>query len=708
MSLLGTHETARIDRHLSLCRRFPSLSRWCHGLGLMAAAVLAIGGGIARGHEGVHSSDHQHATEGAATNAVSTSRANAKVLPSPPSGDDVFHFVIYGDRTGGVPAGLKVLEQAVVDTNLLDPDLVMTVGDLVQGYNETDQWLEQMQEFKDIVNRLNMKWYPVAGNHDVYWRGQSPAPPGQHESNYEKHFGPLWYSFAHKNSGFIVLYSDEGDPATNLKAFNVAALQNMSEGQIKFLESALKEMQDKDHVFVFLHHPRWIGGGYEGSNWPRVHEKLVAAKNVTAVFAGHIHHMRYDGEQDGIAYYALATTGGALQAEIPDAGYLHHLNVVTVREKRISVSAIPVGAVIDPKQFTPEFLAEVDAARKVRCVQTSPALVLDVDGACQGSVTMKIKNPGTRDVDITLMHETETSRSGWQSTLDHSHFVVAAGADKEIAFEIVRNAGSMGAVVVPAVRMEIDVLASSARVRLPAVDAPLRVTPGQVPAEYFSGVSDHCLLMTDDSSAIRVDSKDLELPDGPMTVEAWVRPSSVLGYRGVLAKTESSEFAIFSDEGVPEFSIYVGGRYVTAKAVKPMVVNQWAHLAGVYNGSEVKLFVDGELVGAKQVGSESVNGKAIIAKRKRNQLPLFIGADTDARGAPTRGIRGMIDEVRVSKAAVYSAPFTPVPRHTPTSETVLLMHLDRSIGPFVLDHSDAAAQGLLGAESVLVESPPKN
>ena len=50
--------------------------------------------------------------------------------------DDAFFFAVFGDRTGGPAEGIKVLEQAVVDVNLLDPDLVMTVGDLIQGYNE--------------------------------------------------------------------------------------------------------------------------------------------------------------------------------------------------------------------------------------------------------------------------------------------------------------------------------------------------------------------------------------------------------------------------------------------------------------------------------------------------------------------------------------------------------------------------------------------
>ena len=138
---------------------------------------------------------------------ILTSRPTGQQLLILPKEDDAFGFVVFGDRTGGPTEGIKVLDQAVADTNLLDPDLVVTVGDLINGYNTTEPWMAQAKEYRSSMGKLRMPWYPVAGNHDVYWRGPN-KPQGEHEGHYEAVFGPLWYAVKHKNSWFVVLYSD--------------------------------------------------------------------------------------------------------------------------------------------------------------------------------------------------------------------------------------------------------------------------------------------------------------------------------------------------------------------------------------------------------------------------------------------------------------------------------------------------------------------
>ncbi|MFG0264656.1 MAG: LamG-like jellyroll fold domain-containing protein [Rhodopirellula sp. JB055] len=651
-------------------------------MGLFCLAFIAAFPQMSSAHDGDESHTHEHPTN----NSFFTTRENSQVLPLALE-EDAFQFVVYGDRTGGVPAGLKVLEQAVQDTNLLSPDLVMTVGDLIQGYNEKPEWMRQMGEYKEIMNTLDMRWFPVAGNHDVYWRGKGPAPQGQHDSNYEEHFGPLWYTFRHKNAGFVVLYSDEGDPVTNQKAFNVGKLQRMSDKQLDFLAEALKQHKDLDHVFVFLHHPRWIGGGYTGSNWDTVHDLMKDAGNVSAVFAGHIHHMRYDGPKDGIEYYTLATTGGNLSADIPGAGYLHHLNVVTVRPDDISVASLPVGAVMDPTEFTPEFVDEINLARKVRPLISDSELLLNTDGSAAGQVTVTIKNPSPRDMDVTA--SVGIASRDWLSSLDHDHFTLAAGASQTFKVKLRRLADDTATWTIPRIELSRVVIGDSARIELPSVSTPVEMQLAAVPADYFNGQTNQCLNVTGERSAIRVDSDSLALPNGPFTLEAWLNPSQTEGMRGAIAKTESSEFAIFSDEGVPQFDVNLDGKYYSAKAKDKLLVNEWTHVAGVFDGENVRIYVDG-----KQISSVAAKGT-----RKTNNYPLFVGADTDKAGQPTRSFLGKIDEVRITTGAIYTEDFEPARRLKPTAETRLLLHLDRTLGPYVLDHSPAALMGTVGPNS---------
>ena len=192
-----------------------------------------------------------------------------------PAEDESFAFAVFGDRTGGPAAGVQVLAQAVEEVNLVDPDLVMTVGDMIQGYNQYEQWQQQADEFTGIMDGLDSPWFPVAGNHDTYWRGDG-RPDDEHDSNYERHFGPLWYAFRHKDCWFISLYTDEGNPVTGEKNFGKPDCQVMSPEQFAFLDRTLEEAREARHVFVFLHHPRWNGGRY-GGDWPRVHDRLVEA-----------------------------------------------------------------------------------------------------------------------------------------------------------------------------------------------------------------------------------------------------------------------------------------------------------------------------------------------------------------------------------------------------------------------------------------------
>ncbi len=614
------------------------------------------------------------------TPTVHTSRTSPQVLPLPKS-DDAFHFIIFGDRTGGPPDGVKVLADAVRDTNMLDPDLVMTVGDLVQGYNAQPLWEKQMTEYRGIMQKLRMPWFPVAGNHDIYWRGEG-RPPTEHEADFEKHFGPLWYWFEHKKCGFLVLFSDEGDQTKPdaVRSFESKTQQKFSDKQMAWLKQSLAEMKDLKHVFVFMHHPRWAPDLYPESNWSEVHKLLVANGNVRSCFAGHIHRLRYDGIRDGIEYIALAATGAVIPGDYPRLGYLHHFNVVSVRPEGARVTTVPVGAVIDPTLFTPERARDIDSARKMTPEHLTGPMDIGADGLGAGLYQIRIANPTQRPLEATLAPE--LSRE-WIVTPDHMHATLEPGKDYTFSLSYVRvKPGLKDPVVAPVFVLDLDYLEEGARTPLPAKRFPAKIRRKELPAEVFAPATpEQALHFTAEKTAISIPSSAFDLPNGPFTVECWVRRDGDQRTAGLVAKMQSSDYGLIADNNIISFLAYVDDRYAAATAKAPIPANQWVHVAGVFDGARVALFLDGKL-------ADAVPAKGL---RLTNELPLMIGSDPDAKSAPSRSFTGWIDEVRVSKIARYTADFQPARRFEPDAETVLLYHGDRMANGLVPDHSASHA-----------------
>ena len=90
--------------------------------------------------------------------------ARAHESAPPPAG--TFHVAILGDRTGLAVPG--TFEKAVDRVNGLRPDLVLMVGDLIEGYTEDAAEIEQeWREADAMVARLEAQFAMVPGNHDI-------------------------------------------------------------------------------------------------------------------------------------------------------------------------------------------------------------------------------------------------------------------------------------------------------------------------------------------------------------------------------------------------------------------------------------------------------------------------------------------------------------------------------------------------------------
>lgn len=630
---------------------------------------------------------------------VHTNRPAGKQLLKLPKEEDAFGFIVFGDRTGGPPEGIEVLKQAVTDSNLLDPDLVMTVGDLINGYNDNAEWHAQAKEYHDAMRKLRMPWFPVAGNHDVYWRGPGKKPEGEHDGNFEKVFGPLWYAVQHKQCWFVVLYSDEGNPTTGEKNFNKPECQRMSEAQFTWLGETLQKAKAARHVFVFLHHPRWLA--QYGNDWDRVHTLLAKNGNVTAVFAGHIHRMRYDGKKDGIAYYTVASVGAHLGMEAPQAGYLHQFHVVTVRPQGITVAALPVGTVMDPQQITGEISDDCTRVHEhmepqvVSCVAAGGGEAVTLDGSVDALVTLRCSNPARRPIEVEL---TPLADASWVFAPDHQHMIVPAGQQGTTTFAVRRAATPGQPFVLPRLQLRCDYLAADRRIGLPQRELPLDLPPPKSLGDT-DAAHEGVLVLDGKNACLELATANVVVPDGPFTLELWLRGDDFTGRRGIVAKTESSEFALFGSDGQLDFSVFVGDAYATASSSKgALTKGRWHHVAGVFDGDEVRAYLDGKLVGSKPG----------TGTRKKNALPLFVGADPNRNSAPTSFFAGAIDDVRLSRGARYAGEsFTPAARHTRDADTILLLPCDADFGPWTADSSgNARHPRRRGTAHCTVESRP--
>ena len=114
-----------------------------------------------------------------------------------------FQFAIVSDRTGGHRPG--VFMEGVHRLNLLQPEFVMSVGDLIEGYTEDLVELNrQWDEFDGFVEQLEMPFFYVPGNHDITNQVM--------EDLWKKRLGPTHLLFYLQRCTFPVF--EFGRPAT--------------------------------------------------------------------------------------------------------------------------------------------------------------------------------------------------------------------------------------------------------------------------------------------------------------------------------------------------------------------------------------------------------------------------------------------------------------------------------------------------------------
>ena len=189
-------------------------------------------------------------------------------------GEKDFTFAVIADLTGGEREG--IFNVAVAQINRIEPDFVLSVGDLIEGgTRDTVQLGIEWDYFDARVQQLDMPFFHLGGNHDL----SNPVM----QKYWQNRIGPLYYHFLIDNVLFLMLDSEDYELERMLEIDQarteaIRILQGevegefsetdyyhmperrtgaMSNAQQDYFESVITENVDVRWTFILMHKPLW-------------------------------------------------------------------------------------------------------------------------------------------------------------------------------------------------------------------------------------------------------------------------------------------------------------------------------------------------------------------------------------------------------------------------------------------------------------------
>ena len=277
---------------------------------------------------------------------------------------DKFTFGIISDLTGGERA--QVFQVAVDQLSLLRPELILSVGDLIDGASQDSALLAaEWDWFDDRASELQAPLFRVGGNHDL----TGPAL----RKIWEERHGPRYYHFVYKDVLFLILDTEDHTAAKmeeimtarneyidSLAIVGFDAVREMPYFQMRervtgeigpeqaeWARQAIAEHDDVRWTMLFMHKPVWLEDGDE--DFVSI-EQALQGRPYT-VFNGHLHNMSYT-ERHGQDYIMLGTTGGSQRPEGDMA--FDHISLVTMDSIGPSIVHLRLDGVLDKTGALPE------------------------------------------------------------------------------------------------------------------------------------------------------------------------------------------------------------------------------------------------------------------------------------------------------------------------------------------------------------------
>jgi predicted phosphodiesterase len=270
--------------------------------------------------------------------------------------DTGFMFAVHSDLTGGERDDIYAV--AIEQLNLLRPEFIINVGDLIEGDSDESVVDRQWDSFDERANRARAPVFYVAGNHDRTGEMMQRV--------WDRRLGQGYYHFRYKDTLFLVLDTEDNtkERTREIQAMREYALQfaandewdkfgatpyanmpenrggNITEAQSRYMIDAINEHDDVRHTFLFMHKAPWLR---EDLTTFTAIEDALADRPYT-VFHGHVHAYQHQ-ERKGRDYIRLATTGGV---QLPENGRsMDHVALVTVDDDVVTIANVLLEGILD-------------------------------------------------------------------------------------------------------------------------------------------------------------------------------------------------------------------------------------------------------------------------------------------------------------------------------------------------------------------------
>ncbi len=276
--------------------------------------------------------------------------------------DDRFMFAIFSDLYGGEREG--VFAVAMEQLQLLRPELILNVGDLIDGGTEDrDRLAREWDGFDAKVADMRAPVFYIGGNHDLtnltmrnFW---------------EDRYGARYYHFRYKNVLFLMLDSEdyetgkmqeiyearaealkvfESDPEqyAETKYFKMPERQTgaVRAEQAAYFREVVARYPDVRWTFVLMHKPVWRNGN--AIEFQSIEE--VLSDRPYTVINGHFHSYSLT-ERNGRDYIHLGTTSGSQNPR--DLMAFDHVTLVTMTSDGPSLVNLRLEGILDKTGHVP-------------------------------------------------------------------------------------------------------------------------------------------------------------------------------------------------------------------------------------------------------------------------------------------------------------------------------------------------------------------